>query len=443
MADLVYRISDIIPGINRGNTGTARISVPPWPWNRTSYPVPTIHRSQISVTSNRMAIKVLAAVTVAHLFNDLIHSMVVSIYPLLRQSHGLDYSQLGLISLTLSLTATVLQPLVGIATDRSPMPFLLCAGTIATLLGTLILSRADAIGGMLLAAFMIGIGSAIFHPEASRVTRMASGGRLGLAQSVFQVGGNAGAALGPMIAVMMVMPYGQPAITWLLAVGTGVIVVLYRLGLWHASQLAETDIHPQARCTAAVSFRAVFRPLSLLGILVIAKYSYLAGLTNFYTFFMMERFQISADSAQWRLFAFLAAVAIGTMAGGPISDRIGSRRVIWLSFLGIVPFSILLPWVDLPTTTVFSMLIGLMLSSAFSAILVQAQGLAPGRTGLISGLFFGLAFGTGGLAAASLGFLADAIGLPTVFALCSFLPLCGFLTVFLTDPDKKQCLSAG
>ena len=390
------------------------------------------------MTSNRMAIKVLTVVTVAHLFNDMIQSMVVSIYPLLRQSHGLDYTQLGQISLTLSLTATVLQPLVGCLADRRPMPFLLCVSSFATLLGLLMLSRACTIGNLLLAAGMIGIGSAIFHPEASRVTRMASGGRLGLAQSVFQVGGNAGAALGPLMAVMMVMPYGQSSIVWLVAMATVLVVMFYRVEIWHESHFAEIDIHPQAKCTTVDSIRAVAKPLSLLGILVIVKYIYLAGMTNFYTFYLMEHFQVSADAAQWRLFVFLAAVAIGTLAGGPIGDRIGPRRVIGISFLGIIPFSILLPWVDLPTATVFSTVIGLTLSSAFSAILVYAQGMAPGRIGLISGLFFGLAFGTGGIAAAALGYLADTFGLPTVIRICSFLPLFGILTAFLSDPDKKQ-----
>jgi FSR family fosmidomycin resistance protein-like MFS transporter len=385
-----------------------------------------------------MAIKVLTVVTVAHLFNDMIQSMVVSIYPLLRQSHGLDYTQLGQISLTLSLTATVLQPLVGCLADRRPMPFLLCVSSFATLLGLLMLSRACTIGNLLLAAGMIGIGSAIFHPEASRVTRMASGGRLGLAQSVFQVGGNAGAALGPLMAVMMVMPYGQSSIVWLVAMATVLVVMFYRVEIWHESHFAEIDIHPQAKCTTVDSIRAVAKPLSLLGILVIVKYIYLAGMTNFYTFYLMEHFQVSADAAQWRLFVFLAAVAIGTLAGGPIGDRIGPRRVIGISFLGIIPFSILLPWVDLPTATVFSTVIGLTLSSAFSAILVYAQGMAPGRIGLISGLFFGLAFGTGGIAAAALGYLADTFGLPTVIRICSFLPLFGILTAFLSDPDKKQ-----
>ena len=267
---------------------------------------------------------------------------------------------------------------------------------------------------------------------------MASGGRLGLAQSVFQVGGNAGAALGPLMAVMMVMPYGQSSIVWLVAMATVLVVMFYRVGIWHESHFAEIDIHPQAKCTTVDSIRAVAKPLSLLGILVIVKYIYLAGMTNFYTFYLMEHFQVSADAAQWRLFVFLAAVAIGTLAGGPIGDRIGPRRVIGISFLGIIPFSILLPWVDLPTATVFSTVIGLTLSSAFSAILVYAQGMAPGRIGLISGLFFGLAFGTGGIAAAALGYLADTFGLPTVIRICSFLPLFGILTTFLSDPDKKQ-----
>lgn len=394
------------------------------------------HPQAVPRAAGAIATGVLAAVTVSHLLNDLVQSLVVSIYPMLRELHGLSYGQLGLITMTYSLTASVLQPLVGIATDRRPMPFALAFGMSSTLTGVLLLSGASALWSLLVAAALIGIGSSVFHPEASRVARLSSGGRFGLAQSVFQVGGNLGSALGPLAAVSVVMPLGQSAVAWFALAALAAIVLLVRVGRWYAAHLRDLAGRPAA-AAARGSLRGAAWPLAVLGVLVFSKYVYLASLTNFYVFYLEERFAVSEHAAQMHLFAFLAAVAAGTVLGGPIGDRVGRRRVIWFSILGVAPFTLVLPHVGLWATAALAFVIGLVLASAFSAILVYAQALVPGRVGLVSGLFFGLAFGIAGIAAAALGALADRIGVVAVYGWCGWLPLLGLLTVFLPDVERR------
>lgn len=386
----------------------------------------------------RLAGLVLATVALGHLLNDLTQSLVAASYPQLKAELGLTFSQLGLITLVYQLTASVLQPLIGHATDRRPWPFALSAGMASTTLGLLLLAAAQGMPLLLAGAALVGSGSAVFHPEAARVARLASGGRYGLAQSVFQVGGNLGSALGPLAVVAVVLPRGFHAIGWFALVPATALLLLVPVGRWYrdhlAMRLARAASPPRRPLTAGRTAIA----LALLGALVFSKYVYLASLTNFYAFYLMERFQLGAQSAQLHLFAFLAAVAAGTVLGGPIGDRWGRRRVIWASILGVAPFTLALPWVGLAATTVLSVAIGLVLASAFSAILVYAQELVPGRVGLVSGLFFGFAFGIAGIAAAALGSLADRHGLGTVYLICSFLPLLGLLAAFLPHLEEPR-----
>ncbi|MGN6519036.1 MAG: MFS transporter [Dokdonella sp.] len=385
----------------------------------------------------RTAFPILAMLSVCHLLNDLIQSLLPAIYPLLKQSFSLDFGQIGLITLTFQLTASLLQPFVGIYTDKRPMPYSLAIGMGFTLGGLLLLSHATTFPVLLLAAALIGSGSSVFHPESSRVARMASGGQHGLAQSLFQVGGNVGSASGPLLAAFIVMPRGQGSVAWFAIAALVAIVLLARIGGWYATHIRAHRAAGIAQRAHALPRRTVIATLLVLGVLIFSKYFYLASISSYYTFYLMQKFQLGAQSAQLHLFAFLGAVAAGTLVGGPVGDRIGRRYVIWGSILGVLPFTLLLPHASLFWTTVLTIVIGLVLSSAFSAIIVYAQELVPGRTGVIAGLFFGFAFGMGGLGAAVLGELADHIGIEAVYGICAWLPALGLLAWFLPDPRVK------
>jgi len=396
-------------------------------------------------------VPVLAAISFSHLLNDTIQSLLPAIYPILKDSYALSFAQIGLITLTLNVTASVLQPMVGLYTDRRATPYSLVFGMTFSLCGLLLLSVAGRLATLLLAAGLVGVGSAVFHPESSRVARMASGGRHGLAQSVFQVGGNVGSAIGPLLAAFLVLPRGQGSIAWASSVALLAIGVLWYVGGWYrtARPVARPAAIAAGVATAPgvhvehhprhveVSPARVRTSIAILIALIFSKYFYLASLTSYYTFYLINRFNVSVQAAQIDLFIFLGAVAAGTILGGPIGDRFGRKLVIWVSILGVFPFTFALPYADLFWTRLLTIAIGLILASAFSAIVVYAQELMPGRIGLISGLFFGFAFGMGGLGAAVLGRLADATSIEVVYKLCSFLPLIGLLTGFLPDVGKR------
>ena len=381
---------------------------------------------------------VLVAISFSHLLNDTIQALIPSLYPLLKKDLGLTFTQLGLITLTFQCTASLLQPLVGIFTDKKPVPHSLAIGMGITFVGLLLLSQSHTFFLVIMSSAMVGMGSAIFHPEASRIAHMAAGRRRGLAQSVFQLGGNAGSSLGPLLAALIIVPKGQGHVAWFsLAAALGMFV-LWRVGTWqwknlhlvHRRSVVASDEERLPRKTVAWS-------LAILIALTFSKYVYLVSLTNYYTFYLMERFHVSVQASQLYLFAFLFAVAAGTILGGPIGDRIGRKRVIWVSILGVAPFSIWLPHAGLATTAVLSVIIGLILASAFSAILVYAQELMPGKVGLVAGLFFGIAFGIAGIGAAVLGKISDHTGIISVFHGCAYLPLIGLLTAFLPNVERK------
>ncbi|MFC5427232.1 MFS transporter [Paraburkholderia denitrificans] len=384
---------------------------------------------------------VLGAISFSHLINDMIQSLILAIYPMLKDSFSLSFTQIGLITLTYQLTASMLQPLVGIYTDKRPMPYSLPIGMGFTLCGVLLMSAASNFTVLLCAAALVGCGSSVFHPESSRVARMASGGRHGLAQSLFQVGGNAGTSLGPLLAAAIVIPHGQRSIAWFSVAALVAIFVLTQIGRWYKS-------HPNMKKKraapphAALSRGRVATALGVLLLLVFSKYFYLASINSYFTFYLIDRFHLSVQAAQIHLFVFLAAVAAGTIIGGPVGDRVGRKYVIWVSILGVAPFTLLLPYANLFWTSVLTVIIGLVLASAFAAILVYAQELIPGKVGTVAGLFFGLAFGLGGIGAAVLGQLADATSIGFVYKVCSFLPLIGLLTVFLPDVEGKRLKKA-
>lgn len=386
------------------------------------------------------AFRVLGALSLCHLLNDMVQSLLPSIYPILKSSLSLDFSHIGLITLVNQLTASLLQPVVGYYTDRRPQPQSLALGMTFTLSGLVLLAWAGHFGTVLAAAALIGIGSSIFHPESSRIARLASGGQHGLAQSVFQVGGNAGSAIGPLLAAFIVLPRGQRSLSWFSIVPIVAILVLWRIGGWYGRRSRSTaaaghaDHTPHHHLTRA----QVTRALAVLLVLVFSKYIYLASLSTYYTFYLIETFHVSVRSAQLHLFVFLGAVAAGTILGGPVGDRMGRKYVIWASILGVLPFSLALPHANLFLTGVLSAVIGLILASAFSAIIVYAQELVPGRIGMISGLFFGFAFGIGGLGAAALGAVADRTSVTFVYHLCAWLPALGLLTAFLPEVDPPR-----
>ena len=381
------------------------------------------------------AYAVLFAISFCHLLNDTMQALLPALYPVLKSAFDLDFGQIGLITLTFQLTASLLQPAVGFYTDHRPQPYSLVAGMGLSLAGLLVLSIAPSYPLLLLSAALVGMGSAVFHPESSRVARMASGGRHGFAQSLFQVGGNTGSALGPLLAAFIVVPRGQRSVAWFSAAALAGMIILSRVGAWY-------NAHRSAART-----RSAIRPhdlprgkvvgaLAILLILVFSKNVYLASISSYYTFYLIEKFGLSVQSAQLHLFVFLGAVAAGTIIGGPVGDRLGRKWVIWASILGVLPFTLALPYVSLFWTGVLSVLIGVILASAFSAILVFAQELVPGRVGMVSGLFFGFAFGTAGIGAALLGDLADRAGIELVYRLCSYLPALGLLTAFLPDIES-------
>ena len=386
----------------------------------------------------RTAFAVLAGVSVSHLLNDTIQSLLPALYPMFKSAFALDFAQVGLMTLTLQLTASLLQPLVGVYTDRRPAPYSLVAGMVATLVGLLLLSIAGTFGALLVAAGLMGVGSAIFHPESSRIARMASGGRHGFAQSFFQVGGNLGSSFGPLVGAFLVVPRGQSSVAWCALLAVAAIVVLWRVGDWSRQAHARAVTVARAAAAAApVSPHRVVWSIAILAALIFSKYFYLASLTSYYTFYLITKFHLTIRAAQIDLFVFLAAVAAGTMLGGLVGDRIGVKNVIWGSILGVFPFTALLPYANLFWTPILTVMIGLVLASAFSAIVVYAQELMPGRVGMVSGLFFGFAFGMAGLGAAVLGALADRLGIDAVYRLCAFLPLIGLLAVLLPDVDRE------
>ncbi|HXC94831.1 MAG TPA: MFS transporter [Edaphobacter sp.] len=386
----------------------------------------------------RTMFRVLAAVSFCHVLNDMIQSLLPSIYPILKSSFHLNFTQIGFITLTFQVTASLLQPVVGHYTDRKPLPYSLPIGMCFTLIGLLLLAVAPTFSLLLLAAALIGMGSAVFHPESSRVARMASGGKHGFAQSFFQVGGNTGSAIGPLLAVFIVLPHGQIGSAWFSLAALLGIFILIRVSRWYKARLAHLQSRPakQAEEHSALPRKKVIMAVSVLIALVFSKYFYLAGLTSYYTFYLIAKFHVSVQSSQLHLFAFLAAVAAGTLIGGPIGDRVGRKSVIWCSILGVLPFTLILPYANLFWTSVLSIIIGFVIASAFSAILVYAQELVPGRVGMISGLFFGLAFGMGGIGAAVLGRLADMTSIIFVYKVCAYLPAIGLLTGLLPNTQK-------
>ena len=383
----------------------------------------------------------LFAISFSHMLNDTIQALLPAIYPVLKDSYGLTFTQLGLITLTFQITASLLQPLVGYITDKRPMPYSLPVGMALTLTGLLALAQAHSYPAILVASALVGSGSAIFHPEASRIAHMAAGRRRGLAQSLFQVGGNAGSSIGPLMAAWFIVPHGQAALSWFSIIAMLGVVVLWQIGLWQARNLHRIQRKPARSSVASHSHPSSGRvafAMAILVVLIFSKYVYLVSLSNYYTFYLINRFHVSVQTSQYYLFLFLFAVAVGTIVGGPVGDRIGRKRVIWFSILGAAPFSLWLPHAGLWLTAVLTVIIGLILASAFSAILVYAQELMPGKVGMIAGLFFGLAFGIAGIGSAVLGKVADMQGIDFVFHACAFLPLLGLLTVFLPEVEGEE-----
>jgi FSR family fosmidomycin resistance protein-like MFS transporter len=383
---------------------------------------------------------ILIAISLSHMLNDSLQSLIPAIYPLVKDAFRLNFAQIGLVTFTFQITASLLQPAVGAITDHRPQPFSLASGMGFTLTGLILLSLAHSYGMLLLAVGLVGLGSSVFHPESSRVAYMAAGGRRGLAQSVFQVGGNFGSSLGPLLAAVIIASHGASHVFWFSPLALAAIVILFWVGRWYRGRVAvkggkAAHRRPEA---AALSSRRVAASVVILLVLIFSKFFYLSGMTSYYTFYLIDKFGLSVQSAQFHLFLFQFAVAAGTVIGGPLGDRIGRKYVIWGSILGVAPFTLLLPYVGLPATTALAFPIGIILSSAFPSILVYAQELLPGNLGLISGLFFGFAFGMGGIGSAVLGLIADRTSIQYVYRLTAFLPLLGLITAFLPDLESRR-----
>jgi len=392
------------------------------------------------VEASTSAIRILFALSFCHLLNDAIQALIPALYPLVKESFKLNFTQIGLITLVFQLVGSLFQPVVGFYTDKHPKPYSLAFGMSVTGCGLILLGLAPSYSVVLLAAALVGVGSAVFHPESSRMARLASGGRHGFAQSLFQVGGNAGTALGPLLAAGFIVPYGQRHVIWFSALALAGVIILSNVGRWYQARLAESV---RQGVNSRESHRTVSRAkvswaVGILLVLMFSKFFYLASMTNYYTFYLMHRFGVSVQQSQLYLFLFLGAGAAGTLAGGPIGDRIGRKQVIWLSILGIAPFALILPHAGLFWTALLSMIVGAIMSSAFPAILVYATELMPRKIGLMAGIFFGLAFGLAGIGSAVLGKLADATSIGFVMFVCSFLPLLGLLTWFLPDLRKSS-----
>lgn len=380
---------------------------------------------------------IIMAISFCHMLNDTMQSLIPALYPMIKDSYALDYSQIGLLGLVFQVTASLLQPLVGIYTDKRPLPYSLAVGMACTLTGLLLLAYAHSYWMLLVGAGTVGLGSSIFHPESSRVARLASGGRHGLAQSLFQVGGNFGTAIGPLLAAFIVLPRGQATVAWFSGIALLGMLILWRVGIWYSQNRVSATRRVNSGAVTLPRNR-VIASIAVLALLVLSKHLYMTSLSSYYTFYMIERFAVSVQQAQILLFVFLGAVAVGTVAGGPMSDWFGTKFVIWFSILGALPFTLALPYVGYEMTIVLTVFIGLILASAFSAIVVFAQELVPGRVGMIAGLFFGFAFGVGGIGAAVLGVVADYKGITYVYNICSYLPLLGLLTVLLPDIGKGR-----
>lgn len=381
---------------------------------------------------------VLGGISFSHFLNDTMQSLIPSVYPILKENYALDFAQIGMITLAFQVTASLLQPVVGYVTDKKAQPFSLAVGMGFTFVGLLLLSVAHVYGMILVSAALIGLGSAVFHPESARIARMASGGRYGFAQSVFQVGGNFGSAMGPLLAALIIVPFGQPSIAWFSSIAFIAIVVLSHIGRWYKLRISPHESASPRRSLETPAPARTALALTILIVLVFSKFIYMSSLTSYYTFYLIEKFHVSTQTAQLLLFVFLGAAAIGTYFGGPIGDRFGRRYVIWLSILGVLPFTLLLPFANLAGTVVLTVVIGVILSSAMPAIIVFAQELMPHRLGMISGMFFGFAFGAAGLGAALLGEVADAKGIEFVYQACAFLPAIGLLAMFLPKMPKIQ-----
>lgn len=387
---------------------------------------------------------ILLTISFSHLLNDTIQSLIPSIYPLVKKSFHLNFAQVGLITLTFQLAASLLQPFVGFYTDKKPQPFSLAAGMSFTLIGLVCLAFASNFAWLLISVGLIGMGSSVFHPEASKVAYMASGGRRGLAQSIFQVGGNAGSSIGPLLAALIIVPFGQISVAWFSILALAAIIILITVGKWYQRnmhRIRPKKIHAHHEEQLHLSKRKIAFSIVILLVLIFSKYFYLASMSSYYTFYLIDKFHITVQSSQVHLFIFLFATAVGTFFGGPLGDRFGRKYVIWFSILGVAPFTFLLPHVSLFWTTILSVFIGLILASAFSAILVYAQELLPGKVGMVSGLFFGFAFGMGGLGSAVLGALADHTSIRFVYQVCAYLPLIGLLTAFLPNIGSRHARS--
>lgn len=401
---------------------------------------PTITLQPKTVVQNTVY-SILFTISFTHLLNDMMQSVIPAVYPLLKETFDFSFTQIGMITFTFQLTASLLQPFVGFYTDRNPRPFSLAIGMGLTLVGLIMLSMASSFVLILIAVSFIGMGSSVFHPESSRVAYLASGGKKGLAQSIFQLGGNAGGAIGPLLAALIVVPYGQFYIIWFALAAILAILILIQVGNWYKGHLFLKKANPVAvptDSTPGLSKKRVVVSLCILLVLIFSKYFYMANMTSYFTFYLIDKFHVSVQESQLYLFAFLAAVAAGTVIGGPLGDRFGRKYIIWISILGAAPFALLMPYVGLVWTVVLAILIGVIISSAFSAILVYATDLVPGKVGMIAGLFFGFAFGMGGVGSAVLGWLADRTSIEYIFQICAFLPLIGVITGFLPNIEHRK-----